>query len=241
MGGLGLLLALVWMRTYFSPAEHPRVTRAEIAHIEAGGALVHLGGKRKSDAPPPRLADIGLLFRSRMLVGIFIAQYCITSITWFFVSWFPSYLVNGRGFSILQAGFVAAVPAICGFIGGVSTGFVSDALLRRTGSLTLARKLPITIGLLLSASMIACNYVDTDWLVIALMSLAFLCHMGASHRERGAVACAQCQHDGDQGQGDIAIRAGLGGGWVMYAGHAASPNNVLPRSESTSRGCLGES
>lgn len=173
MGGLGILLAIVWVRMYFSPAEHPRVSHAEIAHIEAGGALVHLGGKRKSDVAPPRLADIGLLFRSRMLVGIFIAQYCITSITWFFVSWFPSYLVNGRGFSILQAGFVAAVPAICGFIGGVSTGFVSDALLRRSGSLTLARKLPITIGLLLSASMIACNYVDTDWLVIALMSLAF--------------------------------------------------------------------
>lgn len=173
MGGLGILLALVWMRKYFSPAEHPRVSPAEIAHIEAGGALVHLGGKRSSDAAAPRLGDLGQLFRSRMLVGIFIAQYCITSITWFFVSWFPSYLVNGRGFSILQAGFVAAVPAICGFIGGVSTGFVSDALLRRTGSLTLARKLPITVGLLLSASMIACNYVDTDWLVIALMSLAF--------------------------------------------------------------------
>ncbi|UBM09350.1 MFS transporter [Cupriavidus metallidurans] len=173
MGGLGILLSLVWLRSYFAPAEHPSVSGAEITYIKAGGALVDLGGKRKNDAPPPRLADIGMLFRSRMLVGIFIAQYCITSITWFFVSWFPSYLVNGRGFSILQAGFVAAVPAICGFIGGVSTGFVSDALLRRTGSLTLARKLPITIGLLLSASMIACNYVDTDWLVIALMSLAF--------------------------------------------------------------------
>ncbi len=173
MGGLGILLALVWMRMYFAPAEHPRVSPQEIAHIEAGGALVHLGGKRRSDAAAPRLQDIASLFRSRMLLGIFIAQYCITSITWFFVSWFPSYLVNGRGFSILQAGFVAAIPAICGFVGGVSTGFVSDALLRRTGSLTLARKLPITIRLLLSASMIACNYVSTDWLVIALMSLAF--------------------------------------------------------------------
>lgn len=173
MGGLGILLALVWMRNYFAPDAHPRVSRAELDYIEAGGALVHLGGKRNAAAAKPSLADLGQLFRSRMLVGIFIAQYCITSITWFFVSWFPSYLVNGRGFSILQAGFVAAVPAICGFLGGVSTGFVSDALLRRTGSLTLARKLPITVGLLLSASMIACNYVDTDWMVIALMSVAF--------------------------------------------------------------------
>ncbi|WP_301542479.1 MFS transporter [Cupriavidus basilensis] len=173
MGALGLLLAWAWYRFYHAPAAHPRVTQAEIDYIEQGGALVHLGGKSAKGSKGPTLAQLGQLFRSRMLVGIFLAQYCISAITWFFVSWFPSYLVSGRGFTILQAGFVAAVPAIFGFIGGVSTGFVSDALLRRTGSLTMARKLPITIGLLLSATMIACNYVDTDWVVIALMSLAF--------------------------------------------------------------------
>lgn len=39
--------------------------------------------------------------------------------------------------------------------------------------LSLARKIPITIGLGLSALMIACNYVDTDWVVIGLMCAAF--------------------------------------------------------------------
>ena len=43
----------------------------------------------------------------------------------------------------------------------------------RTGSLTLARKLPITIGLAGSALMIGCNYTDSGTLVIVLMSLAF--------------------------------------------------------------------
>jgi ACS family glucarate transporter-like MFS transporter len=108
-----------------------------------------------------------------MLVGIFIAQYCITSITWFFVSWFPAYLVKGRGLDILEAGFIAALPAIFGCIGGVTTGFFSDWLLRRTGSLTTARKVPITIGLLLSAMMIACNYTDSSIAVVAFMCAAF--------------------------------------------------------------------
>ncbi|MGI4801447.1 MAG: MFS transporter, partial [Janthinobacterium lividum] len=54
-----------------------------------------------------------------------------------------------------------------------STGFFSDWLLRRTGSLTIARKTPITIGLALSAAMIGCNYTDSGTLVIVLMSLAF--------------------------------------------------------------------
>ncbi|PRF32613.1 MFS transporter [Burkholderia multivorans] len=184
MGALGLLLALLWWRAYQVPTEHPKLTAEELELMCKGGALVDLPARgvvpsTDSDAQPdadgmaqrtPNLLD---LFRSRMLTGIFLAQYCITAITWFFVSWFPTYLVKERGMSILTAGFVASLPAIAGCVGGVLTGFVSDWLLKRTQSLTIARKVPITVGLLLTSVMIGCNYVDTDWIVVALMSLAF--------------------------------------------------------------------
>src|SRR5204862_2010119 len=98
---------------------------------------------------------------------------CITTITYFFLTWFPVYLVKERGFSILNAGFVAALPAICGFIGGVLGGVVSDWLLRHGRSLTFARKAPIVAGMLLSTSMIVCNYVDSAKLVVAIMAFAF--------------------------------------------------------------------
>ena len=52
--------------------------------------------------------------------------------------------------SILTAGLVASIPAICGFGGGVLGGVFSDALLRRGFSLTAARKIPIVVGMLLS-------------------------------------------------------------------------------------------
>jgi ACS family glucarate transporter-like MFS transporter len=184
MGALGLLLALLWWRTYQVPSEHPKLTAEELELMRSGGALVDLparGAEPSDDAKTPADGDGSApaapnlldLFRSRMLSGIFLAQYCITAITWFFVSWFPTYLVKERGMSILTAGFVASLPAIAGCVGGVLTGFVSDWLLKRTQSLTIARKVPITIGLLLSSVMIGCNYVDTDWIVVALMSLAF--------------------------------------------------------------------
>lgn len=179
MGALGLLLALLWWRMYQVPTEHPKLTAEEFELMRSGGALVDLPARGNSDtaaqkkAKDPHAPGIVDLFRSRMLSGIFLAQYCITAITWFFVSWFPTYLVKERHMTILTAGFVASVPAIAGCVGGVLTGFVSDWLLKRTGSLTIARKVPITIGLLLTASMIGCNYVDTDWIVVALMSLAF--------------------------------------------------------------------
>ena len=108
-----------------------------------------------------------------MLLGVYIAQYCITTLTYFFLTWFPVYLVQQRGMSILNAGIVASVPAVCGFVGGVLGGVISDAILRKTGSVTLGRKVPIVLGMLMSMSMVLCNYVDAQWLVIALMALAF--------------------------------------------------------------------
>ena len=75
--------------------------------------------------------------------------------------------------SILKAGFVASVPAVCGFIGGVLGGIISDWLMRRTGSLNIARKTPIVMGMLLSMVMVFCNYVNVEWMIIGFMALAF--------------------------------------------------------------------
>jgi ACS family D-galactonate transporter-like MFS transporter len=52
-------------------------------------------------------------------------------------------------------------------------GQVSDALLERTGSANIGRKLPIISGLLLSSTIVIANYVDSNVAVIAIMSLAF--------------------------------------------------------------------
>ncbi|MBB3195293.1 MFS transporter [Roseateles terrae] len=177
MGALGVVLSLVWLKTmHNSPLEHPGVSAAERQHIEAGGALLSAqeakaGGAR---APAgPKLAYLKQLLGNRMLLGVYIAQYCVNTLTYFFLTWFPVYLVKERGMTVLNAGIVAAVPAICGFAGGVLGGVVSDWLLRRGHSLTVARKVPIVIGMLLSTSMIACNYVELHWLVVAIMALAF--------------------------------------------------------------------
>src|ERR1039457_5894263 len=75
--------------------------------------------------------------------------------------------------TILQAGFAAALPALCGFTGGILGGISSDWLLRRGYSLTFARKAPLIAGMLLSVTMIACNYTNAQTLVMVLMSLAF--------------------------------------------------------------------
>lgn len=169
MGVIGFVFAAIWPKFVHGPREHPWANAAEVAHIEAGGGLVDMDRK----GPAVKWSMLGQLLGNRMLVGIYLGQYCITTLTWFFLTWFPVYLVKQRGMSILQAGFVASLPALCGFIGGVGGGFFSDLLLRKGCSLTLARKLPIILGMMMSMSMVFCNYVAAQWAVVGIMCVAF--------------------------------------------------------------------
>jgi ACS family glucarate transporter-like MFS transporter len=75
--------------------------------------------------------------------------------------------------TILKAGIVAVLPAIFGFVGGNLGGIFSDYLLKKTGSLSIARKVPIVTGMLLSMSMIFCNFTGIEWMVVALMALSY--------------------------------------------------------------------
>jgi MFS transporter, ACS family, glucarate transporter len=175
MGGLGLALAIAWNKVIYGPRAHPWVNQAEIDYIQAGGALVDLDGKQTpaTSAAVDTFACIKELLGNRMLLGLYVFQYCINVLTYFFLTWFPVYLVSERHMTILKAGFVASLPAICGFAGGVLGGWASDRLIKRGWSLSAARKTPIVVGMLLAMSMIACNYAQSDAVVVAFMSLAF--------------------------------------------------------------------
>jgi ACS family glucarate transporter-like MFS transporter len=175
MGGMGIVMGIAWIKTIHEPKDHPGINEAEFDYIKEGGALVDMDAAKDAKARDsgPQWNHIRQLLGNRMMLGVYIGQYCINTLTYFFLTWFPVYLVKERGLSILQAGFVATLPALCGFIGGVLGGVISDAILRRTGSLTMARKIPIVGGMLLSMSIIACNYVDGQALVVGFMALAF--------------------------------------------------------------------
>ncbi|MCW2290997.1 ACS family glucarate transporter-like MFS transporter [Pseudomonas sp. BIGb0408] len=171
MGVLGIVFAGVWMKTIYNPKEHPSVSAAEVEYIANNGGLVDMDQAKGSGGP--KWNYITQLLTNRMMVGVYLGQYCINAITYFFLTWFPVYLVQERGMTILKAGIIASLPAIMGFIGGVLGGVISDWLLRRGHSLTLARKLPIVCGLMLSTSMVLCNYVSAEWMVVGFMTLAF--------------------------------------------------------------------
>jgi ACS family glucarate transporter-like MFS transporter len=172
-GAIGLALSAVWFKVIEGVKTHPRISQQEIDHIEQGGGLASLDTSARARSNTLTWASVRWLLSNRMLVGIYLGQYCITTLTWFFLTWFPIYLSQARHMSIVKVGFLAALPALCGCAGGILGGVVSDRLLRSGRSLSFARKTPIVIGMSLSMTMIACNYVNTQTAVMVLMSLAF--------------------------------------------------------------------
>lgn len=172
MGGLGILVSLIWFKLVRAPGDHPWVNEAELAHIRSGGAEVDMDKPKAAGAFRPRLGDLKVLLKSPMMWSIYLGKYCDTSLQYFFLTWFPIYLVKGRGLNIMEAGAIAAVPGICGLLGALCGGAVCDLLLRKGFSLTAARKIPLVSGMSVGATLVLCNFTDSVWVVTLLMSLA---------------------------------------------------------------------
>lgn len=173
MGAIGLVGAALFALVVDTPVRHRAVTKAELDYIEKGGALIHLDKPASQSKSPLRWPIAAQLLGNRMLLGIYLGQYCITALTYFYATWFPIYLIKAHGLSIMQAGFASAGPAICGWVGGLIGGVASDLLLRRGLGLTASRKIPIALGLVVSSAILLCNLTNSQVLVLTFMSIAF--------------------------------------------------------------------
>jgi len=121
---LGLFAAATWFRAF------PR----ELVIQEPEGTPLSL--------PAPRFS---LSLTALILVG------SIYTMTWqFFVTWFPSYLIESRGFSFQKAGTYTGLPFLFGLLATFSGGPLSGWMTKRLG-MQLGRRLLVMTGLLGSA------------------------------------------------------------------------------------------
>ena len=173
-GIAGIIWGVVWYLFYRDPTQHKQVNKAELEHIENGGGLIYrktIEGE-KTTVPFTR-HQFKQVFSYRKLWGIYIGQFAVNATLWFFLTWFPTYLVQYRGFDFLKTGFLASAPFLAAFAGLLLSGFFSDFLVKKNVSLHIARKAPVITGLLLSVSIIGANYVDSKLWIILFMCLAF--------------------------------------------------------------------
>lgn len=173
-GAVGLLWAAVWWYFYRHPRDHETVSAEELSFIERGGGLVgKQAGSPTEDRVDFGLGDLREAFVHHKLWGIYLGQFCLVSLFTFFLTWFPTYLVEFRGLDFIKSGFLASIPFLAAFCGVLLAGFFSDFFVRRGISKEASRKGPIIGGMLLSVLIIGANYTDNTALIIFFLAIAF--------------------------------------------------------------------
>ncbi|MBO9536662.1 MFS transporter [Herbaspirillum sp.] len=169
VGLVGIGFGIVWWMMYREPDQSKSVNQAELDYIAAGGGLE----KRSEKATPFSWSNVGKLMSVRQIWGAAIGQFAGNTTLVFFLTWFPTYLATERHMGWLKVGFFSIMPFLAAAVGVMFGGWISDWLLKRTGSASLARKAPIIFGLLAASTIIGANYASSDAVVIAILSFAF--------------------------------------------------------------------
>jgi MFS transporter, ACS family, glucarate transporter len=142
---VGVVWAMVWFWYYRDdPRDHRGVNSAELAKIEAA-----LGR-----SPPRKKVPWGRIFTAPQVWLLSLMYFCYGYGIVTYLTWFPKYLTDGRGFSLGEMGLYASLPLAGGVVGNIVGGLVSDYLAKGGGNLKMARRLVAIPGFLLSAIMV---------------------------------------------------------------------------------------
>lgn len=163
---MGLIL-IIWIRYFKLPTEHPKTSETERLLLQQNNVVQREEKKIfVFDRQPVRQ-----LLTNQMTIGIYIGQYCSAVINYFFMTWFPIYLIFTFNVSIYQTSIYMIFPALGAFVGSLMAGYISDQLLRKGYSHTFSRKLPITIGLIASSLIISLLWIQSVVLAVICITI----------------------------------------------------------------------
>jgi ACS family glucarate transporter-like MFS transporter len=130
---IGLLAGGVWfLAARDNPAEHPRVSAAELTAIQSGlrvtGDSPNLG-KESADIPVPWKR----VLRSREVWAVTVSYFCYGYVAWIFFSWFYRYLAKVRGLDLKASAFYSMLPFLAMLVCCLLGGTVNDRLTKWRG------------------------------------------------------------------------------------------------------------
>lgn len=163
-GFLGLAWLLFWLPLAANrPEEHRGISAGELAYITANVPPM----------PPVGRTPWRTLLTKAPVWALIINHFCNSWGFFMFLTWLPTYLVKAHGFSIKEMGFYSMLPYIAMVAGSNAAGWLADYCIRRTGNITLIRKLFHSVSLL-SASLflVLLSQADTKTEAVLLVTLA---------------------------------------------------------------------
>lgn len=167
IGAVGVVWTMVWFGFYAdTPEAHPWISASEVDHIRSGQILQH--GVDKTIA-----MKWYELLRYRNIWAMCLGFFTINYISYFFITWLPTYLVQQKGMGMIEMGFVAALPLSTGLVTEVVAGWLSDRVVRSGRlSLTATRKTFLIGGLAMALCIGLAALTQSVVLTVALLCLA---------------------------------------------------------------------
>jgi len=161
-GMLGVAWAVAWFFYYRdTPEEHRGVNAAE-------RELIGSGRKRSEHVPWRNILAHGNLWILAVM------YFCYNFNLNVYQDWFPTYLHDSRGMTLAKMGIYATLPLLAGVLGDLAGGKFSDAVLRATGNVNLARRWVAIPGFIVScAATIPAVQAHDPRISVAFYSLAF--------------------------------------------------------------------
>lgn len=171
-GAAGLLWIVPWLWLYRTPREHPRITPEELALIEAHGT-------QPEPAAPIAggTAGWGALLRRREAWLLTLMRLITDPVWYFYLFWFPKYLSDARGLTLIQVASLVWVVYLAADVGSIFGGWSSGRLIRRGATPVQARKWVMTGAALLLPVTVLVAFVESPHLALAFASIAALAHL----------------------------------------------------------------
>jgi ACS family hexuronate transporter-like MFS transporter len=171
-GALGFLWLTAWLPIYRAPGRHPWLSRRELEYIS----------EHDPESKEGRQAPIAWrkILRYRQAWGFILPKFMTDPVWWFYIFWLPSYLGQGRGFTLKQIGIFAWIPLFAATFGGPAGGWLSGFCMKLGWPVNRARKCALAVTALLMPAGIAAAFAPTAWSALALISLAMAAHQGWS-------------------------------------------------------------
>jgi ACS family glucarate transporter-like MFS transporter len=147
------------------PSEHRAITPAEVALINKDR------DPAATEPPPPGSWREVLTRRDVLLLGA--SYFCSNVVFYIFSQWLFIYLVEERGFSLLESGFLYVLPFATGALMTAVGGFTCDRLCTRYGG-GWGCRLPAMIASALVAVFLLLGLKAVDpYMAVILLSLCF--------------------------------------------------------------------
>lgn len=168
IGALGFVWLAFWWAIYRKPEEHPRVSLAELNHIQ-------------SDPPEPKgKIKWTSLLRLRQTWAFVIGKFLTDPIWWFYLFWVPGFLQNKHGLALTGIGVPIMVIYLIADVGSVGGGWISSTLIKRGRSINASRKYTMLLCAIGVTPVVFAYRVESTWSAVLLIGLAAACHQGFS-------------------------------------------------------------